>query len=159
MADIPGQGYIRKGTIPFERGTRVSARRLLLAMVPVLAGGFLVGGLIAPGFTAAYALPDLPHAVGMEQMDYGQDTVVLPVGDRLWLVNNSNFLHVITLGHDARLEREPGAPHIGNALGLEVMPHGRRYETPPWLVPGVYQLTCTLHNGMNLTVEVVRTSG
>ena len=56
-----------------------------------------------------------------------------------WIVNNSNFLHVITLGYNSLIEREAGAPHIGNALGLEVMPHGSEIPHPTvehaWRVP------------------------
>jgi plastocyanin len=132
----------------------MAARRALLA-APVLAG-ILAAGLAAPGFTSATPFPHLRHVVGTVQVDYDRATVVLRPGDRLWIVNNSNFLHVITLGYNSLIEREPGAPHIGNALGLEVMPHGARYHTPPWPTPGVYHLTCTLHAHMNLTVIVER---
>jgi hypothetical protein len=132
----------------------MAARRALLA-VPILAG-IVAAGLAAPGFTAATPLPRLQHVVGTMQVDYGQEAIVLHTGDRLWIVNNSNFLHVITLGYNSLIERERGAPHIGNALGLEVMQHGARYHTPPWNTPGVYHLTCTLHAHMNLTVIVER---
>jgi plastocyanin len=130
------------------------AGRRLLFFVPVLIA-IGIAGLFAPGLTSATALPNLPHVVGMVQMDYGRDTIILQAGDRLWLVNNSNFLHVITLGNNSLIETEPGAPHIGNALGLEVMPHGKMYETPPWKTPGTYYMTCTLHAHMNLTVVVM----
>ena len=132
----------------------MAAPRALLA-VPVLAG-ILAVGLAAPGFTSATPLPHLQHVVGTVQVDYDREAIVLHTGDRLWIVNNSNFLHVITLGYNSLIEREPGAPHIGNALGLEVMPHGTRYHTQPWNTPGVYHLTCTLHAHMNLTVIVER---
>jgi plastocyanin len=134
----------------------MSGRRLLLA-VPVLIA-IVAASLFAPGFTSATKLPDLSHVCGMVQTDYDRDTIYLQAGDRLWLINNSNFLHVITLGNNSLIEDEPGAPHIGNALGLEVMPHGTKYETPPWNTPGTYYLTCTLHAHMNLTVVVLPAS-
>jgi plastocyanin len=131
----------------------MSGRRLLFVTPLVIA--IIALGLFAPGLTSAFRLPDLPHVVGMVQVDYDRDTIILQTGDRLWLVNNSNFLHVVTLGYNSLIEHEPGAPHIGNALGLEVMPHGTRYETPPWNTPGTYHMTCTLHAHMNLTVVVM----
>jgi len=132
----------------------MAPRKALLA-APVLAG-IVAAGLAEPGFTSATSLPHLKHVVGTAHVDYGREAIVLHTGDRLWIVNNSNFLHVITLGYNSLIERERGAPHIGNALGLEVMPHGARYQTPPWNTPGVFHLTCTLHAHMNLTVIVER---
>jgi hypothetical protein len=72
------------------------ACRRPLFLVPVLIA-IIAFGLFAPGFTSATTLPNLPHVVGMVQVDYGRDTIILQTGDRPWLVNNSNFLHVITL--------------------------------------------------------------
>jgi len=128
--------------------------RRLFAVAVIVA--IAAAGLFAPGLSAATRLPKLAHVVGMVQMDYDRDVIYLQTGDRLWLVNDSNFLHVITLGTDGRIAHEAGAPHIGGRLGLEVMPHGKTYETPPWNTPGTYYMTCTLHAFMNLTVVVVR---
>jgi plastocyanin len=121
----------------------------------LLVGGLiLAAGLFAPGFTAATRLPGRPHVVGMVQENWDRGRITLHTGDRLELVNNSNFLHVVTLGNDGRIEREAGAPRFGGSRGLVPMPRGKVYRTPPWNTPGVYHLTCTLHTGMNLTVVV-----
>ena len=122
----------------------------LLYVVPIVAAG-----LFAPGLTSATTLPHHPHIVGMIQENFSRSHITLHTGDRLEFDNNSNFLHVITLGHQGRIEREPGAPIFGGRSWLVTMWRGRVYTTPPWDTPGVYHVTCTLHTGMNLTVVVV----
>ena len=133
----------------------MAMRRLFFA-VPLLVAVIVAAGLFAPGLRATTTLPNLRPEVGMMQMDYARETIILQTGERLWLVNDSNFLHVLTLGKNSLIEDERGAPHIGDALGLEVMPGGKMYQTPPWNTPGTYHLTCTLHAHMNLTVVVMR---
>jgi plastocyanin len=125
--------------------------RLLFA-APIL---IVVGGMFAPGLTSATPLPKGSNVVGMVQVDYDRNSITLHTGDRLELVNNSNFLHVVTLGRNGSIEREPGAPRMGGSRGLVPMPRGTVYVTRPWNIPGTYHLTCTLHTGMNLTVVVV----
>jgi plastocyanin len=120
----------------------------------LVAGVILAAGLFAPGLTAATALPDHPHVVGMVQENWDRARITLHTGDRLELVNNSNFLHVVTLGNDGRIERQAGAPRFGDSRGLVPMPRGAVYWTRPWNTPGLYHVTCTLHTGMNLTVVV-----
>lgn len=122
----------------------------VLYLAPILAAG-----LFAPGLTSAFSIPHRSNVVGMIQENYDRSKITLHTGDRLELVNNSNFLHVVTVGNNGRIEREPGAPALGGGSGLVTMWHGRRYWTPAWDTPGVYHLTCTLHTGMNLTVVVV----
>ncbi len=129
----------------------MAVTRLLFA-VPIL---IVAAGMFAPGFTSATPLPEGPNVVGMVQAGFSRDSITLHAGDRLELANTSNFLHVVTLGWNSLMEREPGAPRFGGRWGLASMPHGAVYLTRPWDVPGVYHLTCTLQAAMNLTVMVV----
>jgi len=125
----------------------------VLVAVPIL---IVAAGLFAPGLTSATAQPKGQHTVGMVQTDFGRDTITLQAGQRLELVNNSNFLHVVTLGAAGKIESERGAPTFGriHGDGLVVMPRGAAYLTRPWNVPGVFHVTCTIHTYMNLTVVV-----
>lgn len=126
-------------------------RRLFFAAAAII----VVGAIFAPGLTSAMPLPKGPDVVGMVQGDFDRASITLHAGDRLELVNNSNFLHVVTLGRNGSIEREPGAPRPRGNLGLVPMPHGAVYITSPWDTPGTYHLTCTLYSGMNLTVVIV----
>jgi plastocyanin len=114
----------------------------------------LVIGALVPGLTHATSLPHRPNLVGMEQDDFNRSTVVLRVGQKLELANNSNFLHVVAAGSDARVARPAGEPSFGTR-GVVSVPRGTVYQTLAWEVPGTYHVTCTLHPNMNLTVIVV----
>jgi plastocyanin len=127
-------------------------RRLLLGL---LVAGVIAVGLFVPGLTSAFAVPKGPDVVGMVQTDFNRGTITLRAGQRLELVNNSNFLHVVTLGWNGKIEPQRGAPRFGGYSGLVTMPHGRVFWTPPWTTPGVYYVTCTIHTDMNLKVVVV----
>lgn len=129
-------------------------RRLLLGLLVV---GVITFGLFLPGLTSAAPAPKGPQVVGMVQTDFNRDTITLRAGQRLELVNNSNFLHVVTMGWDGKIEQQQGAPRFGDSNGLLTMPHGRVFWTPPWTTPGVYYVTCTIHTDMNLKVVVVAT--
>ncbi len=114
----------------------------------------LVIGVFLPGLTHATNLPARPNLVGMEQDNFDRSTVVLRVGQKLELVNNSNFLHVVAAGRNARVARPAGEPPLGSR-GVVSVPRGTVYQTMSWNTPGTYHVTCTLHPDMNLTVIVV----
>ena len=121
-----------------------------LFAVPILAVGIFV-----PGITAATKLPDRARVVGMEQDEWDRSTIRLHVGDKLEMINNSNFLHVIVPGDKALINDQRGMPKLGSdPRDLVVMPRGADYQTYKWNTPGTYHVTCTLHNAMNLTVVV-----
>lgn len=121
--------------------------RVLWAVPIVLAGWFAVG------FTHDAKLPNRPGMVGMKQEEFDRKTVHLRVGERLEMVNNSNFLHVVALGTDARVKEAAGAPAFGSR-GVVSVSRGDGYQTLSWNTPGTYHVTCTLHPEMNLTVIV-----
>lgn len=114
----------------------------------------LLVGTFVPGLTHGTRLPDRPNVVGMQQDEFDRSTVVLRVGQRLEFVNNSNFLHVIAAGSDARVAKQAGEPAFGSR-GVVSVPRGTVYQTMSWNKPGTYHVTCALHPEMNLTVIVV----
>ncbi len=123
--------------------------RVLWAVPIILAGWF------ATGFTHDLPMPNRPGMVGMKQEDFDRETVRLRVGERLELYNDSNFLHVVAVGADARVTKAAGAPAFG-PRGVVSVPRGTGYQTLSWDSPGTYHVTCTLHPEMNLTVIVSR---
>jgi plastocyanin len=110
----------------------------------------LLAGLLIPALTAApKAAPQ--HAVGMISDDFMQSTVTLHRGDRLTLVNDSHFVHVIGPGFDQHVY----SPQRGDpVLGFILMQTNDVYTSKPWMTPGTYYLTCTVHTRMNLKVVV-----
>ncbi len=99
--------------------------------------------------------PASPGAVRMNHLTFAPDSRSIATGDRLEFVNDgSRALHVLVLGDGAQPRDQAGAPSFGGASGhrSEV---GDRWLTPPWTTTGTYEVTCTLHPSMNMTVTVL----
>lgn len=132
--------------------------RFLLA-VPLLVAGAVVPTLTS-GPTAAPA-----GTVGMDHESFavhgadartgadGYPTVTIRKGGTLTFVNDSRWLHVIGPGEDGRITSDPGAPSLG-ARGAFLSESGQTYTTATWNTPGTYQMTCSLHPEMTVSVTV-----
>lgn len=118
----------------------------ILFVVPLL-----VAGIFAPAAVTPKDPP--PGAISMAHEMFMQHSVTIHRGQRLTLVNNSLFIHIIGAGHDGTLvEAPPGEPMVGRIL----MQTNETYTTPPWNIPGTYWVTCSVHPEM--TVKVVVTN-
>jgi plastocyanin len=136
----------------------VSVPRYLLA-VPLL-----VAGAVLPTVTSGPA-PAPAGTVGMDHESFavrgvdartgpeGYPIVTISKGGRLTFVNDSRWLHVIGPGEDGRIAAEVGAPSLG-ARGAFLSESGQTYTTATWNTPGTYQVTCSLHPEMTVTVTV-----
>jgi len=90
--------------------------------------------------------------VGMVTRDFAKEVVTLHRGQRLTLVNDSNAVHVIGPGRDTHIASpEHGVP----MTGFHLMQTNAVYTTGPWMTPGTFYLTCSVHPGMDLKVVVV----
>ena len=118
-----------------------------------LAVPFIVVGALAPGLSSAEPLPRRSNLVGMEQVGFDRDEVTIHQGQQLQFVNDSNFLHVIAPGENARVTEDSGVPSFGPD-DVRSIPRGDPFVTGPWTEPGSYDITCTLHPEMNLHVTV-----
>jgi hypothetical protein len=93
-----------------------------------------------------------PNAVGMNFMDFTKDVVTLHRGEWLTLVNSSRNIHSIGPGQNGQIV----SPVRGEPLtGFHMMETNAVYKIGPWLTPGTYHVTCSIHPMMNLTVVVV----
>jgi plastocyanin len=113
----------------------------------------VVLGAALPAMTDQAALPQRPNVVGMAQEAFDRETLTIRQGERVEFINNSNFLHVLAPGHKARVTDDPAVPTFG-ADNVRSMSRGKPFVTGAWETPGSYQLTCTLHPEMNITVVV-----
>jgi plastocyanin len=126
----------------------------LVAKVPRIL--FVVPGILAGIFVPVVIVgtpkPAPPNTVGMNFMDFTKDVVVLHRGDRLTIVNSSRNIHVVGPGRNGQI----ASPVRGEPLtGFHQMETNAVYSTGPWLTPGTYHVTCSIHPMMNLTVVVV----
>jgi plastocyanin len=124
-----------------------SVPRILIVVPGILAGIFV------PALLVTTPKPAPPNTVGMNFMDFSKDVVTLHVGERLTLVNSSRNIHAIGPGQNGQIV----SPVRGEPLaGYHMMETNAVYTTGPWLIPGTYYVTCSIHPMMNLTVVVLR---
>ena len=128
---------------------RIVAR---LPRIFVVVPGILAGILVPTVFVTA-PKPAPPNTVGMSFMDFSKDVVTLHRGERLTLVNSSRNIHSVGPGKNGQIV----SPVRGEPLhGFHLMETNAVYTTGPWLIPGTYHVTCSVHPMMNLTVVVLR---
>jgi plastocyanin len=88
--------------------------------------------------------------------NFAQPSVTLKSGQSLKVVNDASDMHILSLGTwsngAAHPEKEPGAPSLHN----EQLAGNSSLTIGPWNTPGTYQVYCTVHQGMKLTVIVSR---
>ncbi len=86
--------------------------------------------------------------------DFIEHSVTLHKGERLTLEANVTSLHIITNGSwvngVAYPKKEAGAPVVNQRINTA----GERVVLGPFPTAGTFQLYCTVHPGMNLTVIV-----
>ena len=112
----------------------------------------ILAGIFVPAVIVTTPKPAPPNVVGMEFMDFSKDVVTLHQGERLTLVNSSRNIHAVGPGQNGQIV----SPVRGEPLtGFHLMETNAVYTTRPWLIPGTYHVTCSVHAMMNLTVVVV----
>ncbi len=105
-----------------------------------------------PTLVASSPRPAPPNTVGMTFMNFSKSIVYLHRGQYLILVDSSRNIHAIGPGHDGQVI----SPVRGEPMtGFHLMETNDVYKTGPWLVPGTYYVTCSIHPMMNLTVVVL----
>jgi plastocyanin len=120
--------------------------RFLLVVPGILAG------ILVPVVIVTAPKPAPPHTIGMKFMDFTVDVVKVHVGDRLTFVNSSNNIHAIGPGQHGQIT----SPVRGDPLtGFTMLETNAPYTTKPWMIPGKYYVTCSVHPMMDLTVVVV----
>jgi plastocyanin len=112
----------------------------------------ILAGILIPTVIVTAPKPAPPNTIGMAFMDFSKDVVTLHTGDHLILVNSSRNIHVVGPGQNGQIvSAVRGEP----LTGFHLMETNAVYNTGPWLTPGTYHVTCSVHPMMNLTVVVV----
>jgi plastocyanin len=101
---------------------------------------------------AADPAPAPANTVGMDHEVFTVKEMKLQQGQKLTLVNNSRWLHIIGPGEGGSLTAEAGNP-MRDRVMTETNDH---YTTAPWNQPGTFYVTCSIHPEM--TVKVVVTA-
>lgn len=125
-----------------------------------LFGVFVVASLIAI-IVSACSIPGLggntatgPNPVHMGETDFKVSSVTIKKGEKVTLINDDAPIHIIANGTwDGSTPKpavEAGAPTISN---LQVDGYGNN-AIGPFNTAGTFQIYCTVHTKMNLTVIV-----
>lgn len=132
----------------------MSAVPRIVAAVPrfFIAVPGILAGILVPTVIVTAPKPAPPNTVGMNFMDFTRDVVTLHRGEWLTFVDSSRNIHSIGPGQNGQIVSPvPGEP----LTGFHLMETNVAYKTGPWLRPGKYYVTCSVHPMMNLTVVVL----
>ena len=133
---------------------------LVVLMVGLLAIGLVgcagSGGQSGQAPRGSAASVDGPNTVHMDNTRFVPAATSIRAGESVTLVADTMLPHVIGNGTwangSARRAVEPSAPEIKDVT-IEGNKSG---SVGPFNQPGTYNLYCTIHPGMNLTVTVVQ---
>jgi plastocyanin len=132
-------------------------RPMGMLLIPVIAAG-LVGCSAAPTPAAGVSEPSTassPNTAHMDNTRFMSDSITISAGESVTLVADTMRPHFVangtwSPGNSPQPARESGAPEVRN-----VSIQGTQSGTiGPFTEPGTFQLYCTIHPGMNLTVTV-----
>lgn len=95
-----------------------------------------------------------PGTVGMDQTNFVVHTVTIKAGDTVHFDDtvSGGGTHIICLGKDQQCDSSAKGPQDVMGEGFTINPGQTKDVVFP--DPGTYQITCTLHQNMNLTVTV-----
>lgn len=123
---------------------------MLLAFALLLVGITACG---SSGTTSQTGSSTGKTEVHTSSLAFAPASVTIEEGQSITLINDTAVLHPIENGtwedYTAKTFQEPGAPTV------KVQLNGHDQQTiGPFMTAGTYQLHCTIHPGMNLTVHV-----
>lgn len=113
--------------------------------------------LTACSSTSNANLASLPteNAVHMSNMQFVQSSISIKKGESITLVADTITPHIIANGTWEQGKAHPGAePGTPQVKDLQVAGNSSQMIGPFTMV-GTFKFYCTIHSGMNLTVQVV----
>jgi plastocyanin len=128
-------------------------KKIMILLVFML---LLLVGITACGSTSTAQQTRSPNGnteVHTNSQEFLPSSVTISKGQSLTIINDSVVLHPIENGtwegNTAKTFQETGAPTVKIQLSSN-----DKQTIGPFTTAGTYQLHCTLHPGMNLTVHV-----
>lgn len=120
---------------------------------------FIVSGLLSIWLVACGGISGSTsvgnYTVHMTMTAFAQESITIPKGSTLTLINDSSAPHILANGSwmngNAQAMHEQGMPAM--MANMQVMGNDSQM-IGPFPTPGTYHFYCTVHPGMNLTVVV-----
>ena len=100
----------------------------------------------------AASIPTGP-SVKMGGNNFLQNTIILKKGDKLTLIDTAASAHIITNGYWDGSTQKPGKESGAPTVNLNFQGNDTS-STAPFNTAGTFKLYCTIHDGMDLTVNV-----
>jgi plastocyanin len=96
-----------------------------------------------------------PNTITMVGGTFSPVKITIPAGETITFLDDSDngATHFLVIGANGEAQHEAGAQDFGGLAGYR-MEAGDLWQTKPWMTPGTYHVTCTVHPGMNLTITV-----
>jgi plastocyanin len=125
----------------------------LVAVVPLVVLLTLLAGCVVQ---SAPTSSGGGNTVAMGATTYTSgDSITIKKGQSITFTDDKSTgtVHILVIGENGTPKSEDGAPDFG-ANGVTFNP-GDSKSIGPWMTPGTYHVTCTVHpTTMNLTVTV-----
>ena len=133
-------------------------KKLLIPVAAVFVVGFvLVGcGKVVGAHTTGPAAACTNGEVDMASVTFVQTTCTIKAGDAVKFVDpagTGNF-HLLCFGNNQQCTPNPDGPTGLNASGGVTFNAGDAPKSYAFTKPGTYEVTCTVHPHMNVTITV-----
>jgi plastocyanin len=129
-------------------------KKIALALIPLalILTLALLGCGKTPGGQATTTTA--PGTVGMDATNFVVHTVTIKAGDAVHFDDTvgGGGTHVICLGHDQQCDTTATGPQVVMGAGFNIQ--GGQTKDVIFPTAGTYQITCSIHSNMNLTVTV-----
>ena len=132
-------------------------KKIALAIIPLalILALALIGCGKTPGGSGNATQPAAaPGTVDMDPTNFTTHAVTIKAGDAVHFVDTAGGggTHVICLGKDQQCDTSAQGPQEVMSPGFTITPGQTKDVVFP--TAGTYQITCTIHANMNLTVTV-----
>jgi plastocyanin len=132
-------------------------KKIALALIPlalILALALIGCGKTPGGGGQTSTPPTAPGTVGMDATNFTVHTATISAGGVIHFDDTvgGGGTHIICLGKDQQCDSSAKGPQDVMSPGFTINPGQTKDVTFP--TAGTYEITCTLHANMNLTVTV-----
>ncbi|MGO8948196.1 MAG: plastocyanin/azurin family copper-binding protein [Ktedonobacterales bacterium] len=131
-------------------------KKRAIALAPLLVVGLLVlaacGTSSSTGGSSGTTSTSSSNTVTLGQTNFDQSSITIQAGTALTFDDTNGAFHQICLGHDQQCNSTATGPKDLQNGGFSIsigQKHSVTFDTP-----GTYQITCSIHPNMNLTVIV-----
>jgi plastocyanin len=127
-------------------------KKAAIVFAPLLVAGALTLGACGQPTSTGNTSTATSSTVTMSATDFDQHAITIKAGTALILDDTDGSFHQICLGKDMQCKSNATAPKDLQNSGFSI--NGGEKHTLTFDTPGTYEITCSVHPDMNLTVTV-----